>query len=80
MATHPCKCGFFGNPKRECHSSSADVQRYRERICGPLLARIDIRAEVPAVKYQDLTGSENILGEHVGEAIQYRTLSRNPWT
>jgi magnesium chelatase family protein len=164
-ATHPCKCGFFGDPKRECRCSPNDVQRYRDRISGPLLDRIDIHVEVPAVQYQDLSSkatpgepsasireritkardiqrerfaknpklrcnarmsaqllkrhcaldeaaegmmkmamtelnfsaraydrilkvartiadlasSETILAEHVGEAIQYRTLDRNLW-
>jgi magnesium chelatase family protein len=164
-AMNPCKCGYFGDPKRECRCSPADVQRYRERISGPLLDRIDIHVEVPAVPYRDisskgipgepsaairervekarnvqrerfvknpkircnarmttqllkrhcaldeaaegmmkmamtelnfsaraydrilkvartiadLAGSENILADHVGEAIQYRTLDRNLW-
>ena len=164
-AMNPCKCGYFGDPKRECRCSSVDVQRYRDRISGPLLDRIDIHVEVPAVQYKDisskgtpgepstaireritkareiqrerfaknpkircnarmttqllkrhcaldeaaegmmkmamtelnfsaraydrilkvartiadLANSENILADHVGEAIQYRTLDRNLW-
>jgi magnesium chelatase family protein len=163
-ATNPCKCGYFGDPKRECRCSPNDVQRYRDRISGPLLDRIDIHVEVPAVQYQDISSktpgesstairervekargiqrtrfakspkvrcnarmsaqllkrhcaldeaaegmmkmamtelnfsaraydrilkvartiadlaeSENILADHVGEAIQYRTLDRNMW-
>jgi len=164
-AMNPCKCGYFGDPKRECRCSPNDVQRYRDRISGPLLDRIDIHVEVPAVPYRDisskgipgepsaairdrvektrniqrerfaknpkircnarmttqllkrhcaldeaaegmmkmamtelnfsaraydrilkvartiadLANSENILAEHVGEAIQYRTLDRNLW-
>jgi magnesium chelatase family protein len=54
-AMNPCKCGFFGDPKRECRCSHNDVQRYRDRISGPLLDRIDIHLEVPAVTYRDLT-------------------------
>ncbi|HSI10735.1 MAG TPA: YifB family Mg chelatase-like AAA ATPase [Chthoniobacter sp.] len=163
-AMNPCKCGYFGDPKRECRCSPNDVQRYRDRISGPLLDRIDIHVEVPAVQYQDISSktpgessaalrervtkarelqrarfakspkvrcnsrmgaqllkrhcaldeaaegmmkmamtelnfsaraydrilkvartiadlaeSENILADHVGEAIQYRTLDRNMW-
>ncbi|EDY17542.1 Mg chelatase, subunit ChlI [Chthoniobacter flavus Ellin428] len=167
-AMNPCKCGYFSDPKRECRCSPNDVQRYRDRISGPLLDRIDIHVEVPAVQYQDISSktpgessasireriikardiqrerfaqngngkskvrcnarmsaqllkrhctleeaaegmmkmamtelnfsaraydrilkvartiadladSENILAEHVGEAIQYRTLDRNLW-
>jgi len=163
-AMNPCKCGYFGDPKRECRCSPNDVQRYRDRISGPLLDRIDIHVEVPAVQYQDISSktpgessaalrervtkarelqrarfvkspkvrcnsrmsaqllkrhcaldeaaegmmkmamtelnfsaraydrilkvartiadlaeSEHILADHVGEAIQYRTLDRNMW-
>jgi magnesium chelatase family protein len=163
-ATNPCQCGFFGDPKRECRCSLVQVQRYRDRISGPLLDRIDIHLEVPAVEFReiaskeqaessasvrerielvrarqaerfsrsgkircnarmtsklirahcqldeagegmlrmamqeinlsaraydrilkvsrtiaDLAGAEQIAAEHVGEAIQYRTLDRNLW-
>ena len=54
-AMNPCKCGYFGDPKRECRCSPMDVQRYRDRISGPLLDRIDIHVEVPAVQYQDIS-------------------------
>jgi len=54
MATHPCPCGYFGDPKRECRCSHTQVQKYRQRISGPLLDRIDIHVEVPAVQYKDL--------------------------
>jgi magnesium chelatase family protein len=163
-ALNPCPCGFFGDPKRECRCSLMQVQRYRDRISGPLLDRIDIHLEVPAVEFKeiaskeqaessasvrerieevrkrqqerfarsgkircnarmnskmlraycdldeegegmlrtamqelnfsaraydrilkvsrtiaDLDGAENIAPDHVGEAIQYRTLDRNLW-
>jgi len=162
-ALNPCPCGFFGDPRRECRCSLIQVQRYRNRISGPLLDRIDIQVEVPAVEYReiaskeqgetsdavrervvqvrkrqaerfnrsrircnarmnskmiraycqldddgegmlrmamqelnlsaraydrilkvartiaDLAGVEQILAEHVGEAIQYRTMDRNLW-
>jgi len=54
-AMNPCKCGYFGDPKRECRCSPVDVQRYRDRISAPLLDRIDIPVEVPAVQYRDLS-------------------------
>jgi magnesium chelatase family protein len=56
MAMNPCKCGWFGDPKRDCRCSPLDVQRYRDRISGPLLDRIDIHVEVPTVQYQDISG------------------------
>jgi len=56
-AMNPCPCGHYGNVKRECRCSPAQVQKYRGRISGPLLDRIDIHVDVPAIDIQDLTGS-----------------------
>jgi magnesium chelatase family protein len=53
-AMNPCPCGYFGDVKRECRCGPAQVQRYRQRISGPLLDRIDLHIEVPAVEYQDV--------------------------
>ncbi len=55
-AMNPCPCGFFGDPTRECHCSPPQIQRYVSRISGPLLDRIDIHIEVPAVRYKELRG------------------------
>jgi len=54
-AMNPCPCGFLGDPKRECRCSMVQVQRYRSRISGPLMDRIDLHLEVPAVPYRDLS-------------------------
>ena len=53
---HGCPCGFFGDPKRECTCSFREIQRYRAKISGPLLDRIDIHIDVPPVPFKDLTG------------------------
>jgi magnesium chelatase family protein len=53
-AMNPCPCGFFTDPQHECRCSPIAIERYRARISGPLLDRIDIHVEVPAVKYHDL--------------------------
>ncbi|HUI27774.1 MAG TPA: ATP-binding protein, partial [Candidatus Kryptonia bacterium] len=53
-ATQECPCGFHGDPQKECTCNVLQVQRYRARISGPLLDRIDIQIEVPAVKYKEL--------------------------
>ncbi len=58
-AMNPCPCGYFGDLKRECRCSSPQVQKYRQRISGPLLDRIDIHVEVPAVQYKELAGAAN---------------------
>ena len=54
-AMNPCPCGFFTDLQHECTCSPIIIQRYRSRISGPLLDRIDIHIEVPAVKYKELT-------------------------
>ena len=58
-AMNPCPCGFYGDPKRECRCSPNMITRYRNKISGPLLDRIDIHIEVPAVKYKEMAGEAN---------------------
>lgn len=53
-AMNPCKCGWYGDPSGRCTCSEQAVQSYRGRISGPLLDRIDIVVEVPAVHFEDL--------------------------
>jgi magnesium chelatase family protein len=54
-AMNPCPCGFYGDATHECTCAPLAIQRYRSRISGPLLDRIDIHIEVPAVRYKELT-------------------------
>jgi magnesium chelatase family protein len=58
-AMNPCPCGYLTDPNRECTCSAHHVQRYKARMSGPLLDRIDIHVEVPAVRYKDLSSEEN---------------------
>ena len=53
-AMNPCKCGWYGDPSGRCICSQAAVEAYQSRISGPLLDRIDLIVEVPAVQYEDL--------------------------
>ena len=53
-AMNPCKCGWYGDPSGRCRCSEQAVQSYRSRISGPMLDRIDIVVEVPAVHFEDL--------------------------
>jgi magnesium chelatase family protein len=55
---NPCQCGFFSDPTRECRCTGAMIQRYLGRISGPLLDRIDLHVEVPAVPYRELRGKD----------------------
>jgi magnesium chelatase family protein len=68
-AMNPCPCGYFGDLKRECRCGPVQVQRYRQRISGPLLDRIDLHIEVPAVEYRDVA-SERV--EEDSAAIRQR--------
>ena len=51
---HGCQCGFFSDPTRQCKCSPRDIQRYLSKISGPLLDRIDIHIEVPALKFRQI--------------------------
>jgi len=56
-AMNPCPCGKFNDPKSSCRCNTTQIARYRAKISGPLLDRIDIHIEVPAAKYQELSGN-----------------------
>lgn len=58
-AMNPCPCGQYGNPHQECVCSITQIQKYVGKISGPLLDRIDIHVEVPAVKYNELSSYRN---------------------
>lgn len=53
-AMNPCPCGYFNDRSRECHCTPPQIQRYVAKVSGPLLDRIDIHIEVPAVQYREL--------------------------
>lgn len=60
-AMNPCPCGYFGDGRHQCTCTGGQIHRYRARVSGPLLDRIDIHIEVPAVPYRELSA------EHSGE-------------
>ncbi|MCI0653395.1 MAG: YifB family Mg chelatase-like AAA ATPase [Methylococcaceae bacterium] len=70
-AMNPCPCGYLGDPSGRCHCTSEQVQRYRSRISGPLLDRIDMHVEVPRVSHEVLRdGAPG--GEEISEQIRAR--------
>ena len=85
-AMNPCPCGYLSDSRRTCTCSPAQIRRYRARVSGPLLDRIDLHIEVPARAYNrilkvartiaDLAGADQIRSPHLAEAIQYRSLDR----
>jgi magnesium chelatase family protein len=63
-AMNPCPCGYLSDPKHECRCTHQQIHRYRSKISGPLLDRIDMHVEVPAVPYKDL------MQDHAAEASE----------
>ncbi|MDO8365742.1 MAG: ATP-binding protein [Saprospiraceae bacterium] len=57
-ATHPCPCGYYNHPEKECVCGPGVVKRYVSKISGPLLDRIDLHVEVTPVSYDELTSTE----------------------
>lgn len=68
-ATRGCPCGYFTDPQRNCVCTPSTIQRYRSKISGPLLDRIDLHIEVPAVPFRDLTIETQ---DEASETIQKR--------
>ena len=84
-AMNPCPCGYATDPNHECTCLPNQIQRYLSKISGPLLDRIDIHIEVPAVKYQDLSGAasgekSDVIRERVRQAreVQLQRFSTKP--
>ncbi len=74
-AMNPCVCGFLTDPQKECTCTPIQIQRYRSRVSGPLLDRIDIQIEVPGLRYQELASkdageSSNVIRARVNQARQ----------
>lgn len=70
-AMNPCPCGFLGDSTRQCTCTPATIQRYMAKISGPLMDRIDIHIEVPAVHYRELSAShDGEKSEQIRERVQ----------
>jgi magnesium chelatase family protein len=73
-AMNPCKCGWLGDPSGRCHCTSEQVMKYRGRISGPLLDRIDMHVEVPRLAFDDMQGPPGECSASVRERV---TVARN---
>lgn len=74
-AMNPCPCGFWNDPTRECRCTPLQIQRYVGRISGPLLDRIDIHIDVPAVRFKELTGSDSAHDPESSTEIRERVIA-----
>jgi magnesium chelatase family protein len=74
-AMNPCPCGHYTDPNKDCTCGAAVIQKYMAKISGPLMDRIDLHIEVPAVKYKELASKEN--GERSAEIRERVTRARH---
>ena len=72
---NPCPCGYYGDKTKECTCSQTQIMKYMSKISGPLLDRIDLHIEVPAVKYEELEAKES--GETSLEIKERVSVARN---
>ena len=70
-ATQPCVCGHYGSTVQECSCTAQQIHKYIGKISGPLLDRIDIHVEVPAVKYNELAAKK---GGELSKSIRQRVI------
>lgn len=68
-AMNPCPCGNFGNPTKDCVCSTGAVSKYTKKISGPMLDRIDLHADMPAVEYEKLVGGEAEASAEIRERV-----------
>ena len=57
-SANPCPCGFLLHPKKTCVCTQREIEKYRKRVSGPILDRIDLHVEVPVVDLKDLSGEK----------------------
>lgn len=74
-AMNPCPCGHLGDPARPCVCTPEQAARYRRKLSGPLLDRIDIHVEAPAVDYAELRGGAAVAGRWASAAMRARVMA-----
>ena len=71
-ALNPCPCGYLTDPRRACRCTPPQIERYMAKVSGPLLDRIDIHIEVPAVEYDQLSSvSEGVTSRSMRELVEH---------
>ena len=82
---NPCPCGYYNHPEKECVCGPGIVQRYLNKISGPLLDRIDLHVDVSPVRFEEMTStrtSDNRMslreGVHIGRDVQIERFKNNP--
>ena len=83
MAANPCPCGYFGDSTRMCKCSAVQLARYRKKLSGPMMDRIDMRIAMEKVQYGDLSGGVNgrsvmstaMMREHVERGISFARMT-----
>lgn len=80
-AMNPCPCGFYGDLRQSCRCTPAQIDRYRRRVSGPLLDRIDLHVEVPAISLDELAATPGECSATVARRVEqarHRQLPRFP--
>lgn len=68
-ATNPCKCGYYGDPQKECTCADYEVKRYQKKLSGPVLDRIDMHIHLMPVEYSDLENGNAMSSEQMREQV-----------
>jgi len=74
-AMNPCPCGYLGHQNGRCHCSAEQIRRYRARLSGPLLDRIDMHIEVPSVSLEDIQNRKQATAEESSQQVRQRVLA-----
>ncbi len=77
-ASNPCPCGYYGDPERQCTCTPSQISKYRRKLSGPLMDRIDLFIEVPQLKYERLVAEDekNSSSEIREKVIKARQIQR----
>ncbi len=73
-ATNPCPCGFLGSQKQRCHCTQQEILRYRHKLSGPILDRLDMQIFVPEVDLPQLTKQKSSLPEETSTQVRARVI------